>query len=233
MQIELNRCTVCGGSDHTLSKILWPELIADWKLSTEEVNYIDIQQGYSCRKCNCNLRSMTLASAFMSLSDFAGTFTEFCSNPTSAPSGGVLEINSAGQLTPFLERIPGYRLVSYPEVDMQNMAAIGNETFEIVLHSDTLEHIPDPVQALRECLRVLKPGGQLLYTVPIIVGRLTRRRDGLSPSYHGDYKNPRADHLVVTEYGADAWCQLLEAGFAAASIFSLSYPHSLALIGKK
>jgi 2-polyprenyl-6-hydroxyphenyl methylase/3-demethylubiquinone-9 3-methyltransferase len=39
-------------------------------------------------------------------------------------------------------------------------------TIDSVIMSEVLEHLPDPVQALREAARVLKPGGQLLATVP-------------------------------------------------------------------
>lgn len=39
-------------------------------------------------------------------------------------------------------------------------------SFDLVCLFDTLEHIPEEVQALREVARVLKPGGRLLISVP-------------------------------------------------------------------
>lgn len=233
MSIDLKQCTVCGGADLTSNKILWAELISDWELSPEEVEYIDVQQGYTCKGCGANFRSMNLAAAMMNLFKFSGTFTKFSEWAKDGAISGVLEINSAGSLTPLIERLNGYRLVTYPEVDMQNMRGISDDSFQLVVHSDTLEHVPSPIKALEECRRVLKSGGYLLYTIPIIVGRMSRRRDALPPSYHGDSSNPRPDHLVVTEYGADAWCQLFQAGFKEISMFSLSFPHSVVLIGKK
>lgn len=41
-----------------------------------------------------------------------------------------------------------------------------DETFDLVLATDIIEHVDDDVMALRELRRVLKPGGTLLITVP-------------------------------------------------------------------
>lgn len=34
-----------------------------------------------------------------------------------------------------------------------------NTSFDLVVHSDVLEHIENPIQALKESRRVLRPGG--------------------------------------------------------------------------
>ena len=57
---------------------------------------------------------------------------------------------------------------------MMNMSGMASGTYDLVVHSDTLEHVPDPVRALQECRRVLRPLGACCFTVPIVVGRLTR-----------------------------------------------------------
>src|SRR6476660_4442754 len=41
---------------------------------------------------------------------------------------------------------------------------IGNETFDVVLCTEVLEHLPEPQRAIDEIFRVLVPGGQLLLT---------------------------------------------------------------------
>lgn len=41
-----------------------------------------------------------------------------------------------------------------------------HDTFDLVALLDTVEHIPDEFGVMKECLRVLKPGGKLIVTVP-------------------------------------------------------------------
>ncbi|MBI1903435.1 MAG: methyltransferase domain-containing protein [Planctomycetia bacterium] len=45
---------------------------------------------------------------------------------------------------------------------------VGDAHFDCALSTATLEHLAEPEQALRECHRVLKPGGFAVYTVPLI-----------------------------------------------------------------
>jgi len=40
------------------------------------------------------------------------------------------------------------------------------DTFDVVVSSEVIEHVPNPNQALRECFRVLKPGGSFVVTTP-------------------------------------------------------------------
>lgn len=41
-----------------------------------------------------------------------------------------------------------------------------DESFDVVLCTEVLEHVPDPVAALREFTRLLKPGGRMILTAP-------------------------------------------------------------------
>lgn len=43
---------------------------------------------------------------------------------------------------------------------------VPDATFDAVMCTEVLEHVPDPVAALKELNRVLKPGGYLLITAP-------------------------------------------------------------------
>ncbi len=84
-------------------------------------------------------------------------------------------------------------------------------TFDIVVHSDTLEHVENPVHALAECRRVLKPGGALCFTVPIIVGRLTRNRKGLPPELPGR----RCDRFGRFNSPERVWCGRLDVRYGS------------------
>jgi SAM-dependent methyltransferase len=222
-------CPVCKGNYFAQSDVLWPELVRAWQLSEAEVTYINRQQGFHCKKCLNNLRAMALSSAILREYRVQGTFDQFCS-----PSLGlaVLEINRAGNLTGYLEKMPSHRLIEYPQFDMLDLN-IDSESIDLVVHSDTLEHVTYPERALSECRRVLRSNGRCVFTVPIIVDRPTRLRAGLAASYHGRSTVKADDQLVCTEFGADVWRFVLAAGFSSCEIFSFEYPAALVLIARK
>lgn len=226
---KLLRCPVCGGQDFTESSVLWPELINAWQLSPNEAFYINRQQGFHCKQCFNNLRAMALAAAILREYKFSGLLSQFCESHHDL---AVCEINRAGNLTPFLERLPAHRLIEYPMFDMQDLT-IESESADLIVHSDTLEHIQNPKRALSECRRVLRQNGRCIFTVPIIVDRMSRSRAGLSPSYHGQSNINADDQIVCTEFGVDMWRLILEAGFTSCEIFSYEYPAALVLIAKK
>jgi SAM-dependent methyltransferase len=96
--------------------------------------------------------------------------------------------------------------------------------FDFVLTFDVFEHIPSIGQALRECHRVLKPGGSLFFSVPFSfdntqnVVRAICRPDGsiehiLPPEYHGDPLKS-AGCLSFYHFGWELLADLEEAGFA-------------------
>ncbi len=160
----LEVCPACGGRQFTAETILWPELLDDWKLSPGEVDYINLQQGFSCVSCKNNLRSMTLAAAVTRAFGFDGSLEHLCARNSAIRQLTVIEMNPAGNLSSFLRLLPRHALHSFPQTE---------------------------------------PGGRLFYTVPIVVGRLTRTRQGLPPSYHGNPNTSPDDFKVETEYGAD------------------------------
>jgi SAM-dependent methyltransferase len=222
-------CPCCGGRELVHQRVLWPELIQAWRLAPYEVEYVDRQQGTACRACGSNLRSMALARAILALCGHRDrTLSDLVEGPGRVLD--VLEVNEAGALTPFLRRLPRHRFASYPHVDMRAMP-YPDCSFDLVVHSDTLEHVEHPTVGLAECRRVLRPGGACVFTVPIIVDRLTARRAGLPPSYHNRPGEQDAGMIVQTEYGADAWKDVVLAGFSECRLVPLDYPAAIALVG--
>jgi len=223
-------CPVCGASDFGFQEVLWPELIADWQLSPAEAEYTNVQQGFYCLRCKANLRAMTLAYALCQSRGWPGTLEAWVWSG-SASSVKLLEINDAFTLGQCWRDLPGRELVAYPETDMHALP-FPAATFDIVVHSDTLEHVDNPVHALAECRRVLKPDGELVFTIPMIVGRMSRSRVGLHASYHGREGDQLEDYRVATEFGADAWTAVFESGFTHCSLVSLVYPASVAMVAR-
>ena len=237
--LNLSACPIFGGNEFSFQPVLWPGLIQEWELCEHEVDYINKQQGHSCRKCRSNMRARVLAlailSAFWEKEESTRVerrlFTDFIKS-SAYQHLKILEINKAGNLHEFLKEHPGHMLVEYPEYDMMSLN-LPDQLFDLVLHSDTLEHISDPLKALRECFRVIKKGGKLFYTIPIIIDRPTRTRQGLPPSYHGSSDCNADDYRVHTEFGNDAWKLVFEAGFKRLRIHTEDYPAAIAFEAEK
>lgn len=84
-------------------------------------------------------------------------------------------------------------------------------SFDVVVSSETMEHVRRPWQGFREIARVLRPGGIHCFTIPYRADRLTTARidttgpediDLLPRQYHRDPYRPQ-DSLVYTDYGKD------------------------------
>lgn len=224
------QCGICGGVSFIRHPILWEGLINEWQISPAEADYVDRQQGETCNSCGANLRSIALANALRAFLGTNALLREIATSPL-GKSFSILEINEAGSLTPILKNFGRYVFGAYPEVDMHAIPYESN-VFDVVIHSDTLEHVTNPIHALTECRRVLKPGGALCFTVPVIVERLSRNRHGLPKSHHGNSETMSDDLVVQTEFGADAWCYIMESGFTDVSIHSVGYPAATAFLAR-
>jgi SAM-dependent methyltransferase len=64
--------------------------------------------------------------------------------------------------------------VSFRVVDAGQRLPFPDESFDAVFCNDSINHLPGRLEVLRDWHRVLRPGGRLLYTDPIVVtGQLT------------------------------------------------------------
>ncbi len=131
----------------------------------------------------------------------------------------IVELNSIGRMHPLLAHLPRLTYAEYPEQDIQALT-YPDASFDLVLTSETLEHVPDFRRALAETRRILRIGGRHVFTVPLDP-RLerTRSRDGMTPIHHGRGGGPyglitrRNDMLAYTDFGLDVPDLLREAGF--------------------
>jgi len=175
---------------------------------------------------------MALAYAMMRNENYQGLFKNFVKTRR-MKSKKVLEVNEAGWLTQYLRKLPFHYLASYPEIDAQDLP-FSESSFDIVIHSDMLEHIPNPDKAINEFFRILKPNGYCVFTVPMLVGKLSRSRESLPPSHHGcGDQRIRDDYLVYNEFGTDMWERLVKVGFSEVRIYSLEYPAAQSFLCKK
>lgn len=227
--VDLNmRCFICGANVFGYNEVLCSELIVDWQLNEDQTEYVNIQQGCYCQNCGSNVRTILLAKAIIEYFQYHGTLLELLGKEGELNKLSFLEINEAGNLSKYLSQLPNHRLLSYPEIDIMNIN-MPDCSVDCILHSDTLEHIADSVLALQECYRILKPGGVLFFTIPIIHEKLTKKRHNLSNSYHGVYKDRLDDYIVYTEYGADFYLEIMKAGFDRITLTTMNNIKSFAI----
>lgn len=97
-----------------------------------------------------------------------------------------------------------------------------DSSFDMVLSSETMEHIRKPWEGFREIRRILKPGGLHVFTIPYRECILTTRRVDTSHKedvhllpkvYHQDPYQQEGS-LVYTDYGRDLVDILNQFGFS-------------------
>jgi SAM-dependent methyltransferase len=60
--------------------------------------------------------------------------------------------------------------------DGSNLTPVESQSYDFVLSSHNLEHFANPIRALREWLRVLRPGGSLILVLPFYLDTFDHRR---------------------------------------------------------
>lgn len=119
----------------------------------------------------------------------------------------------------------GDRINGIRHEDVMNLS-YADAVFDLIVSNDVLEHIPEPELALRECFRVLKPGGAILATFPFHVAYETtvvraKLAAGtiehlLAPQYHGNPVSPEGS-LVFQDFGWNLLDVMRGIGFSPAS----------------
>jgi O-antigen biosynthesis protein len=118
----------------------------------------------------------------------------------------------------------------------------GDDSFDVVLTSDVMEHVRLDDRAHREIARVLRPGGFYLFTVPhtrAVRETLVRVQVGdpgdpstdvhlLEPEYHGSADDGEGGVLSYRAYGTDLDDTLASLGFDVEYWFGSDPDHAIA-----
>ena len=104
------------------------------------------------------------------------------------------------------------------------LSQANSDSLDVVLAISVLEHLWDPLTALRECFRIVRPGGTCLFNVPSWRGKrfleYSAFRLGLSP------KDEMDDHKTYYDV-KEFWPLLVRAGFRPSGIRCFSHKFGL------
>lgn len=182
-----------------------------------------LREGFACTHCRASLRYRGQAEALLEL------FGDGTNNSLEAlnDSGALsrLSVYEPGVSGPFRQRFtgagsyiqsffwddvePGQRKDGVLCQDLEHLT-FRDESFDLVISSDIMEHVRNPLAAFKEIERVLKPGGVHLFSIPVqhpLPARSEPRVDVSGPEdvylkephYHGDGRGGRS--LVYTDFG--------------------------------
>ena len=219
-EIVTGYCHICGINDTVFSCF-------------EPIDFPCRRNTFECSACGSCGRNRHIAQAILdrfptqpassSLEDFASHFTGIIwQTCTSGAIAQALSRNPGFIGTEYIDNIPsgGLSAGGVRCEDIQR-SSFPDNSVDLIITEDVLEHVPEPEVAFKEIRRVLKPGGFHIGTIPVNWGRdgtVSRAvfRDGelihlLPPEYHGDPTRPEGI-LAFTEYGldiVDKYCRLI------------------------
>ena len=233
-------CSACGRFRPMLRRprLIPPKLIELWGLSPLETESLIRKESLDCLSCKAKLRGRRLAQVILDKFP-VGNPSKACrslkdwSKTPEAQGLRIAEFNRIDGVHEQLTALPRFTFSEYRETALPGSIVDGvrvedlttltfpNESFDLILTSETLEHVADYSKSLREIHRVLSPGGLHIFTIPILPSQpktFARKQidpdgnaiDLAAPLFHpgGDIGYP-----VFTEFGLDASELFEQAGF--------------------
>lgn len=168
-------CPVCGNEAKPLYDF------PDIRLRQEHRIGI-LRETLQCRRCFASMRQRSLALGFLSyLNDRRSENSCSIKDVAAVGFGGLtlLDSDAFSAMSMLLRDVPGYVRCSYIpsrpwgtqleqgyfNIDLQRID-FADESFDIVLTSDVMEHVRNCDAAHAEIYRILKPGGAYIFNVP-------------------------------------------------------------------
>ena len=254
---RLERCVVCGRFRPMLyrRRVIPRRLEELWGLSPRLAEALARKESCDCASCGAKLRCRRIAQAVLALYPVgnppapAPTLARWVERPE-IRALRVAEINRIDGLHDCLMSLPHFTSSDYRPGSVPGEVVEGvrsedltrltypDAAFDLVLTSESLEHVPDLDAALREIRRVLVPGGRHIFTVPLLPGTRADVPPGDRPArWERRGPRPRIAHPggdwgypVFTEFGADLPELLRRAGFEVDVLFGPTRDDDLAQV---
>jgi SAM-dependent methyltransferase len=195
-----------------------------------------MRETFPCPTCRASLRYRHQAEVLLAHYSTRGSASveELCREPRFA-FAAIFEPGIVGPFRTRLSSLPGYVCSGYwadvtpgdsrDGVRCEDLEALsfGDQTLDLILSSDIVEHVRHPDRAFAESFRVLRPGGAHIFTVPFLfpLVELTEPRVDVSgaddvhlaePVHHRNPLDPDGA-LVYNDFGLDLVGRLEAAGF--------------------
>lgn len=167
----------------------------------------------ACEHCGASLRNSDVMKT-LKKTTFNGQLFEKCKNKLY-----IVNTSSYGGVHCALKHLPNYIYSEYyPNIPSGQRAENGvlcvnllnmpfdDESLDVIISEDVLEHIEDYMVAFREIKRVLKPGGVHVFTVPIREDGHSMFRKEMPPIYH-DAPEGTGGALLYNDFSFDL-CQI-------------------------
>jgi SAM-dependent methyltransferase len=254
---RFEHCPVCGRFRPMLyrRRVIPRRLEELWGLSPRLAEALARKESCDCSSCGAKLRCRRIAEVVLALYPVG-------SPPAPSPSLArwvehpeirslrAAEINRIDGVHDCLLRLPHFAASDYRPGSVPGAVVEGvrsedlthltypDAAFDLVLTSESFEHVPDPGAALGEVRRVLAPGGRHIFTVPLLPDtprtfpRAIVRPDGSVEDRAPRIAHPGGDwgYPVFTEFGADLPELLRDAGFEVDVFFGPTRDDDLAQV---
>ena len=214
---------------------------------------VPTRENHECQVCRASLRYRVQANAITAAYGQPGLPLAKWLEQDSVHGLAVYEPGIIGPFRHLFQSLPGYcNSYFWPQIapgeehegvrceDLRDLT-FPDDSFDLVISSDVLEHVRGTIPAFAETFRVLRPGGRHIFTVPLLwplPGTTSSRVDISGPEdkflvppvYHGSPVDPQGS-LVYTDFGMDLPENLRELGFD--TVTHHGYRNAITFVSRK